>query len=66
MAPDVLTARGTVRKGGRRIAFAEGEVTDAQGRVVATATSTFLVFGVPRRVTEDQFRGMLAESIPFH
>lgn len=43
----VLTAKGTVRKGGRRIAFAEGEVTDAQGRVVATATSTLLVFEVP-------------------
>lgn len=43
----ILTATGTVKKGGRRIAFAEGEVTDAQGRVVATATSTLLVFEIP-------------------
>lgn len=42
-----LTATGTVKKPGRRIAFAEGEVTDSQGRVVATATSTLLVFEVP-------------------
>ncbi|MDQ3157137.1 MAG: PaaI family thioesterase [Actinomycetota bacterium] len=43
----VLTATGTVKKGGRRIAFAEGEIADAQGRVVATATSTLLVFEIP-------------------
>ena len=43
----VLTATGTVKKGGRRIAFAEGEVTDSQGRVVANATSTLLVFEIP-------------------
>lgn len=42
-----LTAVGTVKKAGRRIAFAEGEVTDAEGRVVATATSTLLVFEIP-------------------
>ena len=44
-----LTATGVVKKAGRRIAFAEGEVTDAQGRLVATATSTLLVFEVPPR-----------------
>ena len=43
----VLTATGTVKKGGRRIAFAEGEVIDSHGRVVATATSTLLVFEIP-------------------
>lgn len=43
----ILTAIGTVKKGGRRIAFAEGEVTDAEGKVVATATSTILVFEIP-------------------
>ncbi|MBC7592851.1 MAG: PaaI family thioesterase [Kineosporiaceae bacterium] len=42
-----LIATGTVKKGGRRIAFAEGEVTDIEGRVVATATSTLLLFENP-------------------
>ena len=39
-----LTAVGTVVKPGRRVAFAEGEVRDAAGRTVATATSSLLVF----------------------
>jgi uncharacterized protein (TIGR00369 family) len=43
-AGDVLTAVGTVVKPGRRVAFSEGEVRDGEGRVVATATSTCLVF----------------------
>jgi uncharacterized protein (TIGR00369 family) len=42
-----LTATGTVVKPGRRIAFAEGSVTDEQGRLVATASSTLLVFPLP-------------------
>jgi len=41
-----LTAIGTVVKAGRRIAFAEGEVVDAAGRAVATASSSLLVFPV--------------------
>jgi uncharacterized protein (TIGR00369 family) len=40
----VLTATGTVVKSGSRIGFAEGIVTDASGAVVATATSTLLIF----------------------
>ena len=40
----VLTATGTVVKSGSRIGFAEGVVTDASGAVVATASSTLLVF----------------------
>ena len=40
----VLTATGTVVKAGSRVGFAEGVVTDAGGAVVATATSTLLVF----------------------
>ncbi len=40
----VLTATGTVVKAGSRVGFAEGVVTDASGAVVATATSTLLVF----------------------
>jgi uncharacterized protein (TIGR00369 family) len=41
-----LTATGTVVKAGSRVGFAEGVVTDAGGAVVATATSTLLVFDV--------------------
>jgi uncharacterized protein (TIGR00369 family) len=40
----LLTATGTVVKAGSRVGFAEGVVTDASGAVVATATSTLLVF----------------------
>ncbi|CNO32851.1 phenylacetic acid degradation-like protein [Mycobacterium tuberculosis] len=35
---------GTVVKAGSRIGFAEATVTDAAGRLVATATSTLLIF----------------------
>jgi uncharacterized protein (TIGR00369 family) len=37
---------GTVTKPGSRVAFAEGVVTDASGKLVATASSTLLVFAV--------------------
>ena len=40
-----LTAHGWVTKPGRRAAFAEGDVRDAQGKVLATASSTCLVMG---------------------
>src|SRR4051812_1550440 len=40
----LLTATGTVVKAGSRVGFAEGVVTDANGAVVATATSTLLIF----------------------
>ena len=39
-----LTATGRVTKPGRRAAFADGEVRDSAGRLVATATGTCLVF----------------------
>ena len=39
-----LTATGTVVKSGSRVGFAEGVVTDASGAVVATASSTLLIF----------------------
>jgi len=42
-----LTAIGRVVKPGRRVAFAEGEILDAQGRSVATASSSLLVFPIP-------------------
>ena len=41
-----LTAVGTVTKPGSRVAFAEGVVTDAAGKVVATASSSVLVFPI--------------------
>ena len=40
-----LTAHGWITKPGRRAAFAEGDIRDAQGRLLATASSTCLVMG---------------------
>jgi uncharacterized protein (TIGR00369 family) len=40
----LVRAEGRVVSLGRRAAFAEGSLTDAEGRVHATATSTLLVF----------------------
>jgi uncharacterized protein (TIGR00369 family) len=42
-----LRAEGRVVKPGSRVAFAEGEVTDAAGRTVATGTGSLLVFPLP-------------------
>ena len=39
-----LTATGTVVKSGSRVGLTEGVVTDGSGKLVATATSTLLVF----------------------
>lgn len=41
-----LTAVGTVTKPGRRAAFVEGTVTDESGKLVATASSTLLIFPI--------------------
>ena len=46
-----LVANGKVVKPGRRVAFAEGSVSDAAGKLVATATSTLLVFSTARPST---------------
>ena len=46
-ASGVLTAVGTVTKPGSRVAFTDATIHDAQGRLVATASSTLLVFPVP-------------------
>ena len=43
-----LRAIGRVVKPGSRVAFAEGEVIDAAGKQVATASSSLLVFPLPR------------------
>ena len=44
LSSGLLTATGTVVKSGARVGFAEGVVTDANGALVATASSTLLVF----------------------
>jgi uncharacterized protein (TIGR00369 family) len=44
LSSGLLTATGTVVKAGSRVGFAEGVVTDESGAVVATATSTLLIF----------------------
>jgi uncharacterized protein (TIGR00369 family) len=44
LSSGLLTATGTVVKSGSRVGFTEGSVTDASGAVVATASSTLLVF----------------------
>src|SRR6267378_3814524 len=40
-----VRAEGKVVSIGRRVAFAEGRITDAAGRLYASGTSTLLVFG---------------------
>ncbi|MEE1621635.1 PaaI family thioesterase [Zafaria sp. J156] len=42
----LLTCTGTVVKPGSRVAFAEGKVVDASGKVVATASGSLLVFPI--------------------
>jgi len=44
-AGDRMLAHAWVTKPGRRVAFAQGEVRDDAGRLVATATSSLLVLG---------------------
>lgn len=43
----LLTAEGKVVHAGRRSGVAEGKVTDASGRLCATASTTCLVFDLP-------------------
>jgi uncharacterized protein (TIGR00369 family) len=42
-----LSCHGRVTKPGRRVAFAEGEVVDAAGKVLATAQSSLLIMPGP-------------------
>ncbi|MFN6934231.1 MAG: PaaI family thioesterase [Tsuneonella sp.] len=57
-----VRATGRVLSTGRRVAFAEAELHDGEGRLCATATSTLLVFDVePRsRGADDPPRGEAA------
>lgn len=41
-----LRCEGTVTKPGSRVAFAEGRLVDGRGRLVATASSSLMVFAV--------------------
>lgn len=42
-----VTARGWVTKPGRQAAFAEAEIKDSAGKLLATASSACLVFTIP-------------------
>ena len=44
-ASGLLTAHGWVTKPGRRVAFVDGDLRDASGRLVATATGSCLIIG---------------------
>ena len=44
---DVLTCVATVLKAGRVISFVEAEITDQDGQLVATASSSYLVRECP-------------------
>jgi len=41
----VLVAHGWVTKPGRRVAFAEGDIRDQDGKILATASSSCLIMG---------------------
>ena len=41
----IVAAEGWVTHAGRRVALAEGRITDAQGRLVATGSTSCLIFG---------------------
>jgi len=45
----VVRSEGKVLNAGRRAATAEGRITDAKGRLLAHATTTCLVFELPKR-----------------
>ena len=42
-----VEATGRVVSFGRRVAFAEAQLTDAKGKLLGSATSTLLVFDIP-------------------
>jgi len=45
--PGVVTARGRVIRRGSRFGYAEADVEDAEGRLLARATATFTVLAAP-------------------
>lgn len=62
VASGPLTAVGRVLKAGRRIAFAEGQVVDAAGRDVATASSSLLIFSVPQEDGSPEAGAIMTET----
>ena len=46
-ASGTLVAHGQVTKAGRRVAFVDGDVRDAAGALVATASGSCLIMGPP-------------------
>ncbi|MGO9928341.1 MAG: PaaI family thioesterase [Mycobacterium sp.] len=52
-----LTAVGTVVKAGSRIGFTEATATDASGALVATASSTLLIFELPGSAKHSSVNG---------
>jgi acyl-coenzyme A thioesterase PaaI-like protein len=52
-----LTAVGNVVKAGSRIGFTDGQVIDASGKLVATATSTLLTFELPSPAQDSSTNG---------
>jgi uncharacterized protein (TIGR00369 family) len=57
VASGPLTAVGTVVKAGSRIGFAEAVATDASGALVATASSTLLVFDLASNAKHSSTNG---------
>jgi uncharacterized protein (TIGR00369 family) len=60
VASGPLTAVGTVVKAGSRIGFTEANITDASGKLVATATSTLLIFDLPSPAKRSNTNGKLS------
>jgi uncharacterized protein (TIGR00369 family) len=44
---DVLSAEGKVTRRGRNIAFADGQITDEEGRLMGTARGTWYIWRLP-------------------
>jgi uncharacterized protein (TIGR00369 family) len=57
VATGPLLATGHVVKAGSRVGFTEAQLTDASGVLVATATSTLLIFELPRPATAPSTNG---------
>lgn len=66
LASGELTAVGTVVKAGSRVGFTEGAVTDASGALVATATSTLLIFDMPSPAQHSGDNGALTHVTRQH
>jgi uncharacterized protein (TIGR00369 family) len=50
----VVRTEGRVLNAGRRVASAEARITDPKGRLLAHATTTCLVFEIPKEISKDR------------